>query len=77
VTSLPRLFTTTGKPTLTLAERQFLRELRRLRDPLALALFELEDALAMDDVEMGVQAARRAFSTGALLGHAAREVEVT
>jgi hypothetical protein len=75
MTSLSRLFTPTGQPPLSLADRRFLRELGRLRNPLALALFELEDALAMDDVEMGVVAARRALSTGALLGAAAREVE--
>ena len=75
MTSLPRLFTPTGKPTLSMADRRFLREIRRLRAPLALALFELEDALAKDDVEGGIIAARRAQSTGALLGYAALEVE--
>lgn len=69
-----RLFRPNGKPTLGVAERAFLRELRRMEVPLGIALAEYNDALVHDDVQAGVRSARRLLGIAALLKDGADRV---
>lgn len=69
-----RLVTSDGKPTLSQSERAFLDELRRMDEPLDVALQDFNHAIQHDDVEAGVRAARRLIGVAGLLKFAADEV---
>ena len=64
-----------GQPTLTPAERAYLRDVERYDIHLRTAVELLHGALAGGSVDMCVAASRSLQSIGILLGEAAREVE--
>lgn len=70
-----RLLHPDGRPTLNRAERQFLRELRRMDPPLETAVQDMNHALLHDNVEAGVRAALRLLSIGEYLAASARELK--
>ncbi len=73
--SVLRLIKPDGQPELGPADRAFLRDLKRYRDSIDLALHKLEWAYAEDDLEAGIWASRRLYSIGYLLCEEAQKVE--
>lgn len=70
-----RLVKPNAEPTLSRAERAFLRQLQRMDRPLDSAMGDLVRAIDHDDVNAGVRAVLRLESIAELLKAAAHEIK--